>query len=550
MNRIKFWPHGTLIIIAGAIIAAIAALLFTRYERTASAKEMPLAARIERVDGQVGINRSLDQSQNAEWIQASANTPISVGDRVITRDNSRTDIAFTGRNFATLQANTSLDVLELSNQKDQVALREGSALFDVGSLPSGELFEVATPCGAVDVKQAGLYQVAIDQQGNAVANTLNGLAEVVGQNGSGEIQKGESLTLGCQNGQGAVLSRIDKGQAGGLVDSYYRYRYPKKYDGRYVNYDTYLADPYYYDPYNRDVSYHYVSEYIPGVEDLDDYGDWQYVSNYGYCWHPYAEAAWAPYQSGYWTTDYPFGLTWISDEPWGYAPYHYGRWTYASNEWFWVPESVNTYPVYSPALVAFVPISQSSVAWVALGPGDPYTSFYYDPSWQPVYLTNQPVIQERIVNLNVPGALNVVQIQDFTRSIDPRVITTVDPQTVARVRPVLDPMSVDSLRRAAFETRQAQRRFDVPSAIAQRINTPVVATIAPTALNRRDLARAMRVEPVPDRIKSQNLRFRDERSANVAARPPNGGPSLAEQQARERQMADLSTRAEIGRAHV
>src|SRR2546426_1203706 len=549
MDRMKLWPHGTLIIIAGAIIAAVAALLFTRYERTASAKEMPQAARIERVDGQVGLNRSLDQSQNAQWVEATANTPISVGDRVITRDNSRTDIAFTGRNFATLQANTSLDVLELSNQKNQLALREGSALFDVGSLPSGELFEVATPCGAVDVKQAGLYQVAIDDQGNAVANTLNGLAEVVGQNGSGEIQKGESLTLSCQNGQDAVLSRIDRGQAGALVDSYYRYRYPKRYDGRYVNYDTYLADPYYYDPYNRDLSYHYVSEYIPGVEDLDDYGNWQYVSNYGYAWHPYAETAWAPYQSGYWAMDYPFGLTWVSNEPWGYAPYHYGRWTYASNEWFWVPETVSTYPAYSPALVAFIPASQSTVAWVALGPGDPYTPFYYDPNWQPVYLNRTPVIQERIVNLNVPGAVNVVQVQDFTRSIDPRVITTIDPQTVARVRPVLDPMSLDPLRRAAFETRQAQRRFDVPPAIAQRINQPVVATTAPIApMNRKDLARALRVEPVPDKLRNQKLQLRDERSTSVGTRQPttNAGASIAEQQARERQMAELSTRAGRG----
>ena len=549
MDRMKLWPHGALIILAGAIIAAVAALLFTRYERTASAKEAPLAARVERVDGQVGLNRSLDQSQNAQWVEATANTPISVGDRVITRDNSRTDIAFTGRNFATLQANTSLDVLELSNQKNQLALRQGSALFDVGSLPSGELFEVATPCGAVDMKQAGLYQVAIDDQGNAVANTLNGLAEVVGQSGTGEIQKGESLTLSCQSGQGAVLSRIDKGQAGALVDSYYRYRYPKKYDGRYINYDTYLGDPYYYDPYNRDISYHYVSEYIPGVEDLDDYGNWQYVNNYGYGWHPYAETAWAPYQSGYWGMDYPFGLTWVSNEPWGYAPYHYGRWTYASNEWFWIPDTVSTYPAYSPALVAFIPVSQSTVAWVALGPGDPYTPFYYDPNWQPVYLNSTPVIQERIVNLNVPGAVNVVQVKDFTRGIDPRVITTIDPQTVARVRPVLDPMSVDPLRRAAFETRQAQRRFDVPPAIGQRINTPVVASAAPlAAMNRRDLARAMRVEPVPSNLRNQKLQLRDERAANVGARQPttNGGASIAEQQARERQMAELTTRASRG----
>ena len=37
--------------------------------------------------------------------------------------------------------------------------------------------------------------------------------------------------------------------------------------------------------------------------------------------------------------DNPYGLTWVSNEPWGYAPYHYGRWANASNEWVWVPES-------------------------------------------------------------------------------------------------------------------------------------------------------------------------------------------------------------------
>src|SRR5438046_667941 len=318
------------------------------------------------------------------------------------------------------------------------------------------------------------------------------------------------------------MSRVDANQAGALLDNHFRYRYPRKYDGRYRNYYTYLDDPNYYDPYRNYPSYNYVSDYIPGVDDLDDYGDWQYVSDYGYAWHPRVDAGWVPYQSGYWSMDYPFGLTWVSNEPWGYAPYHYGRWAYASNQWFWVPDSVSTYPTYSPALVAFLPVSQSTVAWVALGPGDPYTPFYYDPNWQPVYLNGTPVIQERIVNLNLPGAVTVVPVQDFTRSIDPRVITTIDPQTVARVRPVLEPLTVDPLRRAAFETRQAQRRFDVPPAIAQRINTPRVASGVPmAALNRRDLARALRVEPVPDKMRNQKLQFRDERAASVATQQPN-----------------------------
>jgi len=552
MNRIKIWPHAAVIILACAVVAGAAVFLWNKYERSASAKELPAAARIDKVEGQVGLNRSLDASaSNKDWIAASPNTPISVGDRIFTRANSRTQIDFTGRNSATIDPNTSLDVLQLSQETTQVALRDGSALFDVGALPSGGSFEVATPCGAVDPQQPGVYQIGLDENGNAVATAFSGRAQIVGQNGNGVIEKGETLRFSCQGGNNAVISRVDAGQAGSIIDSYYHYRYPRTYDGRYRNYYTYLEDPYYYDPYRRDISYQYVDDYVPGVEDLDDYGNWQYLDNYGYCWHPYADAAWAPYQSGYWTTDYPFGLTWVSNEPWGYAPYHYGRWTYFSNQWFWVPAAVNTYPVYSPALVAFLPFSNSSVAWVPLGPGDPYAPLYYDPNWQPVYYTQTTVIEQPIVNLVVPGAVTVVPVQDFTRVIDRRVITTVDPQTLASVRPVLDPLTVDPLRRAAFQTREARPRIDMPPTIAQRINTPVLTREAPaTPPFKKDLARALRVEPLPDRAKNQKLQLRDERSAMTDQQPgrPVAGqaPNLAAEQAREQQMADLAKQASRG----
>jgi hypothetical protein len=541
----KLWPHGILAILGCAIIGGAAALLWTKYERPAAASALPNAARIQRVDGQVGLNRSLDNQANNQWTEATTNTPVSVGDRIYTRENSRTEIAFTGRNSATIDPNTSLDVLDLSNQRTQVALRDGSGLFDISSLAGGDLFEVATPCGAVDLQQPGLYQIGIDNGGNATATALSGRAQLVGNGGSSTIEKGETLNLSCQD-QSAALSRVDANQAGVTVDNYYHYRYPRKYDGRYRNYYTYLDDPYYYDPSRNYSSYNYVSDYVPGIDDLDDYGEWQNVSNYGYCWHPRVDASWAPYQSGSWTMDYPYGLTWVSNEPWGYAPYHYGRWTNVSNEWFWVPEPVRTYPTYSPALVAFIPFGNSSAAWVALGPGDPYAPRYYGPNWDPVYLSRTNVIQERIVNINVPGAVTVVPAQDFTRVIDRTVITRVDPQTFTRVRSVLDPLTIDPLRRAAFETRAAQRRVDVPQMVAQRINTPVVTSSAPIARPfRRDLAQAMRVQEVSGRGRENRLQVRDDRarSANQTVSQPG---NLAAEQARERQIADLSRQAARG----
>jgi FecR protein len=545
MNRIRVWPYAILIILGIAIVAGAAVFFWRKYEPSAAAKGVATAARIERVDGQVAINHSLDNTSNSQWLAASANAPITVGDRLYTRDNSRSEIAFTGRNFATVDANTALDILDLSNQRTQVALREGSALFDVGSLSSGQVFEVATPCGAVDLQQPGTYRITIDNNGNATTTAFSGQAQVVGQNGSGMINKGEVLTVPCGGSQGTI-SKVDNDQAGTYLDSYYRYRYPRTYDGRYRNYYTYLEDPYYYDPYRRYAGYHYVSDYVPGIYDLDDYGDWQYVNNYGYCWHPRVDYGWAPYESGYWTMDYPFGLTWISTEPWGYAPYHYGRWTYVTNEWFWVPEPVSYYPTYAPALTAFFSFGNSSIGWVPLGPSDPYTSWYYDPYWQPVYYTSVPTIT-RLVNVSVPNAVTVVSVQDFGRVIDPRIITRVDQQTIARSHVVLDPLTVDPLRKAAFSSRQAERRIDVPQTVVQQaFNKPVITAAAvPAPPFKRDLASSLRVQQAPGRARSEKLQLNDQRAATTQS-VGQTAQNLAGEQARERQMADLARQAARG----
>ena len=68
MNKIRMWPHGALIILGFAVIGAIGALLWAKYEPKAEASSLPNAARIERVEGQVGVNQSADNSNNGQWI--------------------------------------------------------------------------------------------------------------------------------------------------------------------------------------------------------------------------------------------------------------------------------------------------------------------------------------------------------------------------------------------------------------------------------------------------------------------------------------------------
>ena len=534
MNNLKVWPHLVIVAVVCAVLAGVGVAMWMKHERTASANALPNAARIQRVEGEVALNNTnAGNTENEQWIQATENQPVSVGDRIYTRDNAHASLAFTGRNFARLNPNTSLDVLALNDERTQLALRDGSAMFDVGYLNSGDLFEVATPYGAVDFQQPGLYNVGISN-GQVLISALSGLAQVVGLGGSGQISKGELLTLVGSTAADVVLSQINGRDAGYAVDDYYSYQYPRYYDGRYRDYNTYLSDPYYFDPYRRNVSYQYVNSYIPGLYDLDYYGDWRNVDGYGNCWAPRVDAGWSPYQTGYWYTDYPYGPTWVSTEPWGYAPYHYGRWAFVGDRWYWVPDNVSTTPVYSPALVSFIPFGQNEIGWVPLGPGDTYVPHYYNTSWQPYYLTRDNLYL-RSANLNVPGAVTVVSVDDFTRdNFDWRRARRADRNALASVNPVLDPLLLTPLRNAVVNSAWGRGKIDIPPGIARKLrDTTVVTSTTPAAPPfRPDLARAMRVNPAPDRAKGQKFQVRDERQGQGRGGPPPQAAQRVEQQPR------------------
>jgi hypothetical protein len=520
MNRIKLWPHVTIVVAAVALIAGLGTWLYIRHEQTVEAQALPYAARVQRVDGDVAFcDDRANTDANAKWTAATVNQPFSEGDRIYTRENSRTSLAFSGRNFARLDPNTSLDVLSLEDGRTQVALRDGSAMFDVGYLARNELFEVATPYGAVDFDQPGLYNVGFDRNGGVLVSVLSGLARVVGMGGSGEINKGEMLTLLGQTAAEVALSRLNNRDAGYQVDNYYRYQYPSSYDGRYSNYDAYLGDPYYYDPYQRSASYKYVSASIPGIYDLDYYGDWQNVDGYGNAWRPRVAAGWVPYQQGQWINNYPYGPTWVSSEPWGYAPYHYGRWANVGNQWYWIPDGVNTTPTYSPALVAFVPLDANQIGWVPLGPGDPYAPRYYDDNWQPHYLTRTQLAPVQLVNYSVPGAVTVVPVDAWGRPIDPRNVRRIDQQRLAAQRATLDPLTLTPLRNAVVHSAWGRGKIDLPPGIAKKLNDTrvIVSSDLRQSKFRKDPEKSMRVERASDTARNQKFKVRDNRQESQQA---------------------------------
>src|SRR5215208_7628205 len=98
-RSIKVWPHLTLVFLAFAALGAGAAALWMRDVPKAEALALPHAARVERVDGEVGLSRDLNAEavDESNWVELTPNTPLTTGDRLYARDDSRASLAFTGR---------------------------------------------------------------------------------------------------------------------------------------------------------------------------------------------------------------------------------------------------------------------------------------------------------------------------------------------------------------------------------------------------------------------------------------------------------------------
>ena len=77
MNNLKVWPHLTIIGIVIAVLAGVGVAWWMKREPAASAKEVPNAARIQRVEGDVALSNAQDaNAENAaseQWIAATAN---------------------------------------------------------------------------------------------------------------------------------------------------------------------------------------------------------------------------------------------------------------------------------------------------------------------------------------------------------------------------------------------------------------------------------------------------------------------------------------------
>lgn len=370
--------------------------------------------RLSFVDGHVSFWRPGAQ----EWVQAQINTPLAPGDELYTGSPGNLELQIGARAFVRGWANTQLGLTNQEPDFLQFKVTAGYASFDLRSLDPGHTVEVDTPNAAFTIEHPGYYRVRVAGDRTSFISRRAGRAIVTPASGD---------TVAIAASEEVVVEGTDHPQVSSFVA-------PKLDDWDTWNYarTDALLDA---------VSARYVPAGTYGVDDLDHYGQWRVVDEYGPVWVPTGvSAGWAPYTTGAWMLDPFYGWTWVDTAPWGWAPYHYGRWVYVNNIWAWTPGPAMARPVYAPALVVFVggpgvgvgvAVTSPLVGWVALGWGEPCVPWWGRPGfihrpwwggWAGPRVVNNMVIQRTTVvhvdQINVyrnARVRNAVVVVDETR---------------------------------------------------------------------------------------------------------------------------------------
>jgi hypothetical protein len=361
-------------------------------------------ARVARLSYMKG-NVSLQISGASDWGQATLNYPLTTGDRVYTDQGSQVELEV-GSTAVRMSEATDLTVANLTDELLQLGIGQGTVRVRVFELAPGESVEVDTPNGALTLLQPGDYRVdTFPNDGATLAIVNRGSLEVSGGNVLQRVESGQAVKL---TGTEPIQITSVEPPNPDAFDEWCRER-----DRRFES----------------AASARYVSRSVPGYYDLDQYGQWQDVPEYGPVWYPAAvPAGWVPYRVGHWAWVPPWGWTWVEDEPWGFCPFHYGRWVVVEGVWGWVPGPLVVRPYYAPALVAFLGGPNFSVAvgiggpvgWFPLGPREPFFPWYHHGD---AYLRQVNVTNIRNVT-NITNITNVTNINSI-RYVNRTVATTV-----------------------------------------------------------------------------------------------------------------------------
>lgn len=326
----------------------------------------PGAGRISFIHGDV----STQHNGSNDWAAATINTPIVEGDHISTGPNSRAEIQLDHANILRLSDQTTANVVSLARNQLQVQIGQGLATFDVlKHNDSGA--EIQTPNVSIRPQMnEGSYRILVNSDNETIVDVRRGSAEISTPQGSTIVQHDQRITVqgNADNAQYQVSGAPGR-------DDWDRWNSDRDHVIESAE------------------SWRHTNPNYVGSQDLDAYGHWSDVPDYGPVWFPAAGPGWVPYRDGRWVWEPYYGWTWVSYEPWGWAPYHYGRWFVYGGNWGWWPGPVYAGydPVWAPAYVSFFGFGGGGwglsvgfgfgggfgdIGWLPCGPGDRFFPWY------------------------------------------------------------------------------------------------------------------------------------------------------------------------------
>jgi hypothetical protein len=479
-------------------------------------------ARLSHTDGSVSFN----PAGTDDWVAAVINRPMTTGDKLWSDNGGRAELHI-GSASLRLGSATGFSFLNLTDNVAQIQVTEGSLRVRVKRLDENETFEIDTPNLAFSILRPGTYRINVNEGGDTTIVTVH--------SGEGEVTGG-GQAYSVHADQTATFSGTDQLNADvqDFADD----------DG----FDRWCSDRDRREDHST--SARYVSPDVIGYEDLDEYGGWREVPEYGTIWFPHTTVVgWAPYRYGHWAYIAPWGYTWVEDEPWGFAPFHYGRWVAVGGVWGWVPcrpaviGVAYVRPVYAPALVAWVGGPHFAVG-VGVGGGVGVGWFPLGP--REVYVPSYRVSRNYVNNVNVSNTtVNTTVVNNYYNNV-------VVNKNVTNVTYVNQRVSgaVTATSGATFTSGKSVSRNVVRVDQRELVNAPVVSG-APTAAPTRQ---AVLGSGAPARVRPPETFVNRAVVAKTAPPPPpptferqqtaireNGGQPLAVSQIHQLPPANVQT---------
>src|SRR5207302_1103362 len=173
--------------------------------------------------------------------------------------------------------NTKVNLPNLTQKNIQIQISEGIANYTVSKDREAEP-EIDTPNLSIHPgHHDGVFRIEVRPDGDTIVIVRQGEAQIATPQGSTEIHSGDMATVrgDANEAQYKISSAPDR-------DDWDQWNSDRDHVIRNAN------------------SWHHTNRYYTGTQDLDAYGQWQKIPDYGDVWVPNESEDWAPYRNGNW----------------------------------------------------------------------------------------------------------------------------------------------------------------------------------------------------------------------------------------------------------